>query len=141
MIIPDLNLLVYAYNDGAPFHYAAKHWWEGLINGTERIGIPWAVSTGFVRLMTHPRVLLNPLTPDRALDFVHDWFRFPHVTPVNPGGNHLVHFRRSLDAAGVGADLVTDCHIAALAVEYQAEVHSNDTDFSRFPGLRWRNPL
>ncbi len=61
--------------------------------------------------------------------------------PINPGTDHLVHFRRNLLAAGVGANLVTDCHIAAVAMEYQAEVHSNDMDFSRFPGLRWRNPL
>ena len=141
MIIPDLNLLVYAYNDGAPFHDPARLWWERLVNGAERIGIPWVVSTGFVRLMTHPRVLERPLTPDKAVDYVTEWFRFPHVAPVNPGGDHIALFGRSLDAAGVGANLVTDAHIAALAMEYQAEAHSNDTDFSRFPGLRWRNPL
>ena len=99
------------------------------------------VSAGFVRLMTHPRVLVQPATPAEAVDCVREWFLFPHVVPVNPGSGHLVHFRRNLVAAGVGANLVTDAHIAAVAMEYQAEVHSNDTDFSRFPGLRWRNPL
>ena len=141
MIIPDINLLVYAYNDGAPFHDSARQWWEDLVNRGERIGIPWVVSTGFVRLMTHPKVLEHPLSPEETVDVVGGWFRFPHLSPVNPGGEHLVHFRRNLYAAGVGANLVTDAHIAALAMEYQAEVHSNDTDFSRFPGLRWRNPL
>ena len=91
--------------------------------------------------MTHPRVLAHPATPEEAVDYVREWFRFPHVTPINPGAEHLTHLHRSLSAAGVGANLVTDAHIAALAMEYQAEVHSNDTDFSRFPGLRWRNPL
>ena len=66
---------------------------------------------------------------------------FLHVTTVNPGAGHLTFFRRNLVAAGVGGNLVTDAHIAALSMEYQAEVHSNDTDFGRFPGLRWRNPL
>ena len=141
MIVPDLNLLVYAYNDGAPRHHSARRWWESLVNGVERVGIPWVVSTGFVRLMTHPKVLVYPATPEQAVDYVREWFRFPHVTPINPGSDHLTHLRRSLAAAGVGANLVTDAHIAALAKEYQAEVHSNDTDFSRFPGLRWRNPL
>ena len=141
MIIPDLNLLVYAYNDGAPLHDAARFWWEGLVNGTERIGIPWAVSTGFVRLMTHPRVLTHPLTLAEAVEYLSQWFQFHHVTPINPGGEHLRHFSRTLDAAGVGGNLVTDSHLAALAMEYQAEIHSNDMDFSRFPGLRWRNPL
>ncbi len=141
MIVPDLNLLVYAYNDGAPLHTSAREWWEGLVNGVERVGIPWVVSIGFVRLITHPRVVVHPVTSDVAVDYIQNWFRFPHITPINPGTEHINHLRRSIAAAGVGADLVTDSHIAALAMEYQAEVHSNDSDFSRFPGLRWRNPL
>ena len=141
MIVPDLNLLTYAYNDGSPLHDPARQWWEDLINGAERIGVPWVVSTGFVRLMTHPRVLARPAAPLEAVEYVREWFRFAHVSPLDPGAEHISHFRRNLDAAGVGANLVTDAHIAALAMEYQAEVHSNDTDFSRFPGLLWRNPL
>ena len=141
MIVPDLNLLIYAYNDGAPYHDSAIKWWEDLVNGVERVGIPWAVSIGFVRLMTHPRVLIHPVTVQEAVDHVQKWFSFPHITPINPGAEHMNHLSQSLTAAGVGANLVTDSHIAALAMEYQAEVHSNDGDFSRFPGLRWRNPL
>ena len=141
MIIPDLNLLVYAHSDGAPFHAPARRWWEDLINGRERVGISWIVATGFVRLMTHPSVLASPAAPAKAVDLVAEWFRFPQVVPANPGADHLSLFRRNLVVAGVGANLVTDAHIAALAMEYQAEVHSNDSDFSRFPGLRWRNPL
>ena len=76
-----------------------------------------------------------------ALEVVRDWFRFPHITPINPGPDHFTLFQQNLLAAGVGGNLVTDAHIAALAMEYQAEVHSNDLDFRRFPGLRWRNPL
>ena len=141
MIVPDLNLLVYAHNYSTPFHDPARIWWEGLVNGSERVGVPWIVLAGFVRLMTHPRMLANPVTPVEAVDYVREWFRFPHVMPINPGVGHLDHFQRNLKAAGVGGNLVTDAHIAALAMEYQAEAHSNDTDFSRFPGLRWRNPL
>lgn len=141
MIVPDLNLLLYAYNDGAPFHDAARRWWEASVNGAERVGVPWAVSTGFVRLMTHPRVLADPATPTTAAGYVDEWFRVPNVIPLNPGRDHLALFRRCLHAAGVGANLVTDAQLAALAMEYQAELHSTDTDFSRFPGLRWRNPL
>ncbi len=141
MIVPDLNLLVYAYNDGSPLHDSARRWWEGLVNGTERIGISWLVAAGFVRLLTHPRVLARPTVAAMAVDYVEEWFRFPNVTPLNPGREHLTLFRRNLTAAGVGANLVTDAHLAALAMEYQAEVHSNDADFGRFPGLRWRNPL
>lgn len=141
MIVPDLNLLIYAHNDRAPWHAPAKRWWEGLMNATERVGVPWVVSIGFVRLMTSPAVLARPVSPEEAIEHVAAWFRFHHVFPVNPGADHLAHFASNLAAAGVGANLVTDAHIGAVAMEYQAEVHSNDSDFSRFPGLRWRNPL
>ena len=141
MIVPDLNLLIYAYNDEAPLHSPARRWWEDLVNGTERVGVPWVVTSGFVRLLAQRGVRAYPATPERAVGFVQEWFSFPHVAPLNPGVEHLTLFRRVLSASGAGANLVTDAHIAALAIEYQAEVHSNDTDFARFPGLRWRNPL
>ena len=141
MIVPDVNLLVYAYNDAAPLHDPARRWWEGLVNGTALVGVPWVVVAGFVRVLTHRSVREQPATPAQAMDFVVEWFRFPNVTPLNPGSEHLKLFRRALAAAGVGGNLVTDAHVAALAIEYQAEVHSNDSDFGRFPGLRWRNPI
>ena len=141
MIIPDTNMLVYAYHTVSPFHEPARRWWEGLINGTEHIGLPWVVTTGFVRIMTRPGAMVPPATLGFAVDHVQGWFRFPHVAPVNPGPEHLTLFRRNLLAAGVGGNLATDSHIAALAMEYGAEVHTNDRDFSRFPGLRWLNPL
>ena len=99
------------------------------------------VTTGFVRLLTHPSLREHPATLTQAMDFVDEWFRAPHVSPLNPGRQHVALMRSALEAAGVAGNLATDAHIAALAIEYQAELHSNDTDFSRFPGLRWRNPL
>ena len=96
---------------------------------------------GFVRLMTGTRFMQRPQHVEVAIDFVREWFQFPHITPINPGPDHFTLFHQNLLAAGVGGNLVTDAHIAALAMEYQAEVHSYDTDFARFPGLRWRNPL
>jgi hypothetical protein len=141
VIVPDLNLLIYAYNDGTPQHTPARRWWEDLLNGTERVGMPWVVTTGFVRLVTQRGPLGRPMTLEQVLDYVQEWFVFPHVAPLNPGAEHLTLFRQALAASGVGGNLATDAHIAALAMEYQAEVHSNDADFARFPGLRWRNPL
>ena len=129
MIVPDLNLLIYAYNDATPLHGPARSWWEDIVNGTERVGVPWVVAAGFVRLMTHRRVLSNPITAEQAVDYVQEWFRSSHVAPLNPGTDHLTLLRSALSAAGVGGNLVTDAHIAALAIEYQAELHSND------PGL------
>lgn len=111
------------------------------MNGNERIGIPWAVVSGFVRMITNRSAYANPATPSHAFDLVNEWFESPNVVTINPGSGHLDLFRRNLEAAGVGGNLVTDAHIAAIAMEYQAEVHSNDSDFVRFPGLRWHNPL
>ncbi len=141
MIVPDLNLLVYAHSEEVPLHSLARQWWEQLVNGEERIGVPWIVATGFVRLMTHPGVQTRPTTTDQAVNMLRAWFQFPAVNPLNPGPQHIAILGALLAAAGIGGNLVTDAHIAALAIEHQAEVHSNDRDFARFPGLRWHNPL
>ena len=141
MIVPDTNLLLYAYREEVPFHHPAREWWETLVNGSERIGIPWSVVSTFVRLITNRSAYANPATPSQAFDFVNEWLESPNVLVINPGAGHLGLFRRNLEVAGVGGNLVTDAHIAALAMEYQAEVHTNDGDFARFPGLKWRNPL
>jgi toxin-antitoxin system PIN domain toxin len=141
MILPDINLLVYAYNRDAPHHAESRTWWEGLLNGTQSVGLPWAVVCGFVRLMTHPAVLVTPLGPERAVGHVRSWFDFPSVEVLEPGPRHLEIFERILGTVGVAGNLTTDAHLAAIAIEHQCELHSNDADFSRFPGLRWRNPL
>ena len=141
MIIPDINLLVYAYDDGAAHHDIARRWWDGLLGGEEEVGLPWSVTTGFVRLMSNPRAVSIALSPVEAADYVIAWFQRNHIVPLNPDTTHLEHFSRNLAVAGSGTNLVSDAHIAALAIEYSAEVHSNDSDFNRFPGVRWSNPL
>ena len=141
MIIPDTNLLVYAYNNEVAQHVTARQWWESMLTGNESIGIPWVVSTGFIRLMTNPRVVVSPISTSDAVEHVREWFQYEHVTPINPGSGHLTHLHQILQVAGRGGNLVTDAHIAAVAMEHQAEVHTyNESDFARFPGLRWRNP-
>lgn len=141
MIVPDVNLLIYAYTDDVAFHEAARRWWEVACSGTERVGLPWAVTSGFVRIVTKREAAIRPVPIEPVLDVVSEWFSLPHVAPLNPGAQHLAILRRLLVEAGVGGNLVSDAHIAALAIEHQAEVHSNDSDFARFSGLRWRNPL
>lgn len=141
MIVPDLNLLVYAYSRDAREHEGARRWWEELLGSGGPVGIPWAVSLGFVRLMTHPSVLERPLEPVRAVAHVRSWLDRPNVEPLDPGSRHLEILERLLGEAGVAGNLTTDAHLAAIAIERQAELHSNDADFGRFAGLRWRNPL
>jgi len=141
MIIPDVNLLVYAHNRGAAGHERARTWWEDLVDREQPIGIPWAVILGFVRLVTHPSVLVAPVAPLDALVHVGGWLEQPSVRIVEPGPRHLDVLRDLFASTGVAGSLTMDTHLAALAIEHQAELHSNDGDFVRFPGLRWRNPI
>lgn len=141
MIVPDLNLLLYAHNDRAPLHGNARDWWEGCLSDTRPIGLPWVVLLGFVRLTTAGRLLAKPLASRRALEIVRSWLTRPHVRILEPGPRHLDLLESlAVDFPTLG-NLATDAHLAALAIEYQAELHSNDADFTRFSGLRWRNPL
>ncbi|MCP5522006.1 MAG: type II toxin-antitoxin system VapC family toxin [Verrucomicrobiales bacterium] len=141
MIIPDVNLLVYAHNDRAPAHRAAKDWWEDCLNGRTPVGIPWVVAAAFVRLMTHPRILKSPLPVGQAVTHVRLWLEQPVARILQPGTRFATIFFGYLEALGTGGDLTTDAQLAALAVEHQAVLHSNDADFARFSGLRWINPL
>ncbi|HUF62571.1 MAG TPA: type II toxin-antitoxin system VapC family toxin [Verrucomicrobiales bacterium] len=141
MIIPDVNLLIYAHNDQAPQHAKARAWWEGLMNGRTPVGLPWITIGGFIRLMTHPRILATPLDVSSTLAYVRAWLSQPPVRIVQPGSRFEQLFLDYLALLGAAGNLTTDAQLAALAVEHQAELHSSDTDFARFDGLRWRNPL
>ena len=63
MILPDINLLLYAYNEALPQHAAARAWWENLMTNERAVAIPWAVAFGFIRLTTYPTVFRDPLPP------------------------------------------------------------------------------
>ena len=141
MIIPDVNLLVYAYNSDAPHHRQAKTWWEQSVRGGQPVAIPWVVALGFLRIMTSRSVLPQPMDVGTALGHVTSWLDQPTVLLLQPGPRHLGLLTSFGEAGVLTAALMTDAHIAALAIENQATVHSNDSDFSRFPGLHWINPL
>lgn len=140
MIVPDLNLILYAYNSGSNDHLAAKKWWENLMLGSAPVGLPWVVAVGFVRLSTARGVFAQPSTVNASVGCVESWLVRPNVILLNPGPRHLELLKHNLEGTAGGA-LTTDAHLAALAMEHQAELHSNDADFGRFPGLRWKNPL
>jgi toxin-antitoxin system PIN domain toxin len=141
MIVPDVNLLVYAYSRRAPMHLAARKWWEATLDEGTPVGIPWAVLCGFIRVTTHPAVLDPPLRVERTLEFVRSWLERPGVRILEPGPRHLEILASLLTGLGVAGNLTTDAHLAAIAIEHQCEILSNDTDFGRFPGLRWHDPL
>lgn len=141
MILPDLNLLVYAYNRDIPQHRQAKAWWEAALSGTETVGIPWAVCLGFLRLVTNRRVMEQPWPPEHALQVIRSWLERAQVQILQPGPRHLDILEGFAAGKLLSSNLSTDAHLAALAVEFQAVVHSNDADFDRFPGVRRVNPL
>ena len=141
MIIPDINLLVHAYNEDSPVHSPARRWLEDLLSAPTPVGVPWVVALGFIRITTHPRVVSRPLTPDVACRHVETWLGQPQVMLIQAGDRHAAVLFDLLRRLGTAANLTTDAHLAALTIEYQAELHSTDADFARFAGLRWRNPL
>lgn len=141
MIIPDVNLLVFAHNNKAPQHHAARTWWERSLNGLSTIGLCWIVINGFLRLMTHPRVLVQPMPIDKAVTYAEAWLKQPCVRLIEPGKKFPFLFFNYLQQIGAGGNLTTDAYLAALAIEHHAELYSNDTDFSRFVSLHWKNPL
>jgi toxin-antitoxin system PIN domain toxin len=141
VIVPDINLLLYATISGFPEHARARRWWEELLGGDEDVGLAGPALFGFVRLGTNPRVFDRPLAVDAALARVEEWLQQPPVRFLLPGPRHLEIAFRLLRHVGTASNLTTDVQLAAHAIENQAEVHSNDGDFARFPDLRWTNPI
>lgn len=141
MIIPDVNLLVYAAAQGTPEHARARAWWESTLGNADPVGLTPPVVFGFLRLTTHRRVLVTPMTLERARGFVLEWLARPAVEYLRPGPRHLGLVLDLLVEVGSAGNLTTDAQIAASALEHNAVVASNDADFARFPGLRWTNPL
>jgi toxin-antitoxin system PIN domain toxin len=141
MIVPDVNLLLYAHVTAFPEHDRARRWWEGLMNGNRQVGIGAPALFGFIRLASNPRVLDRPLAVDDAVGRIEECLTRPHVHFVQPGPRHLEIAFGLLRHAGTAANLTTDAQLAALAIERQGELHSNDGDFARFPQLRWVNPI
>jgi hypothetical protein len=139
--LSDVNLLLYAYDTSSTHHERARLWLEERLSGVEAFGFAWATMLAFVRLVTNPRVFESPLRVDEALDIVDAWLAAPCATVLHAGPRHAVLLRQLLEPLGTAGNLTTDAHLAALALEHDAELCSADVDFSRFPGLRWFNPL
>lgn len=141
MIVPDVNLLVYAYDETSPDHGKARRWWEQVLSGSEPVGLPWVVVLAFTRLLTHPQICANPVSVDEVRRAVTGWVDLPHVRIIQLSNRALDLFFDLLEEAGMGGNLTTDALIALHAREHSATVCSNDRDFDRFPGIRWINPL
>lgn len=141
MIVPDINLLLHAYNADSPVHAEARAWWEEALNSTSLVGLPWVVMLGFIRITTSRQAMSDPLHVTTACAHVRAWLEQANVAVVHPGDRHAETLFGLLQTLGAAGNLTTDAHLAALAIEHQAELCSTDADFSRFPGLRWTNPI
>ena len=141
MILVDANLLLYAEDSLSAHHAAACSWWDEQLSGTDPVGLCWPVLTAFIRIATNPRLHQRPLTLNEACERVQSWFDQPCVRLLLPTEHHWRFFQQMLHAGGATGNLVTDAHLAAIAVERNGELCSTDSDFARFPGLNWRNPL
>lgn len=142
MLLPDVNVLVYAHrSDSIPSHAEYAEWLAGLATGPEPFALSVLVLSGFVRISTNDRVFNPPSTIDDAFGFLLELVERPTARVIGPGPDHLLIFERLCRDAGATGKLVADAQHAAIAIEHGCTMVSTDSDFDRFPGLRWRHPL
>ena len=141
MILPDVNVLVYAHREDAPDHAAYLAWLTNLIESDETYGMADIVLSGFIRVTTHPKVFNPPSTMEQAVAFVHDVCDQPSWVRIRTGVRHWEIFERLCRKAGIKGNLVPDAYLAALAFETGSTWVTIRRDFSRFPDLTWRHPL
>ena len=140
MILPDVNVLVHAHNADSAVHARARGWWDKCLSGPEGVGLAWAALLGFIRLTTNRRVLARPLAVREVMTRIESWLDLPHVHVAQPSNTHFVRLRAELERLGTAGNLTTDAHLAVLAMERGYILYTTDTDFARFPALRWMNP-
>jgi toxin-antitoxin system PIN domain toxin len=140
VVLPDVNVLVHAHREDADRHAPMRAWLEKALSGPGPVGVADLVLSGFVRVVTHPRVFRAPTPLARALDFAESVRSSPASVRVEPGEGHWEIFRDLCRSANAKGNLVPDAYLAALAIECGGEWITTDRDFARFPGLRWRIP-
>jgi toxin-antitoxin system PIN domain toxin len=137
----DANILLYAVNQDAPLHARARKWLEKVLSGSEPVIFDWTVLLAFLRLSTRTSVFPQPLSLSQAFDTMRSWLDQPCVEILDPVEAHLDVLEKLLHPLGTAGNLVSDAHLAALAIAYGADLCSCDGDFARFRDLRWVNPL
>lgn len=141
MIACDVNVLLNAMNVSTTEHPEVSEWFENALNGPTPVGIPSLVFSGYLRIITNPRVFERALKPEQALESVAAIRTAPAFVPIEPGPRHWEIFTdlcRNADAKG---NLVPDAYLAAIAIEHGCEWITADRGFGRYPGLSWRHPL
>ena len=138
MRLADTNLLVYAADKDSPHHAVSHKWLEDSLSDTRGLGLAWLSVIGFIRLTTHPRLSLIPRTVPEALSYVDDWLTHANCRILHPTIRHADILARLLLAVGTAGNLTNDAHLAALAIEHDAEIGTFNRDFKRFSGLKFQ---
>jgi toxin-antitoxin system PIN domain toxin len=141
LILVDVNILLYAEDSLSPLHQQARVWWDNQLSESGPTCLCWPVLSAFIRIGTNPRVFEHPLSLEQALNRVQSWLDQPGTRVIRPTEQHWAIFQLMLRDGQAVANLVTDAHLAALAVEHGCDLASTDSDFARFPKLKWINPL
>lgn len=141
MIVLDVNLLIYAYGSSFPEHKLAREWVEDTFSGDALIGLPWQTVSAFIRILTNPNLPGERFSTREIVAIVDEWLELPNVRVLSPGERHWPIFRQMLLEGQARGPMTTDAQLAALAIEHGGVLHTTDRDFSRFPELRWINPL
>ncbi len=141
MILPDVNVLIYAFRTDSEDHARYKDWLESVINGPTAYGIAPQVLAGLVRICTHPRIFRRPSSRSDAFAFCRTLLEQSNATVVEPGARHWSIFQDVCARAKTTGNLVQAAWFAALAIESGCEWITTDRDYARFPGLTWREPL
>jgi len=141
LILVDANILLYAEDSLSRHHDQARQWWDTQLSGSAPVCLCWTVMNAFIRIGTNPRVFERPLSLEEATSCVQGWLDQPCTRVVVPTERHWDVFRQLLVDGKATANLVMDAHLAALSIEHGCELQSADLDFSRFPKLKWTNPL
>ncbi len=140
MLLPDVNLLVYAHREDSPHHVQCLEWLEALINSDEAFAMSELVLSGFLRIVTHPKIFNPPSDLEDALSFIGQIRKQPNCILVFPKERHWGIFTKLCKEANAKGNLIPDAYHAALAIEAGCEWITTDRDFSRFSGLRWSSP-
>lgn len=141
MDLPDVNVLIYAHREDAPEHDKCAAWLTSLAGGTAAFALSSVTLGGFLRIVTNPRIF-KPATPmELALDFCRQLMARQTAAFLQPGPRHWAIMVDLIERSQVRGAMVSDAYLAALAIEHGCDLVTTDSDFARFPGLRWRNPL
>jgi len=140
VILPDANVLIYAFRNDSPDHLRYRAWLESVVNFSEAYGMSPQVLAGVVRIVSHPRIFSRPSRVSEAFAFARTLIEQPNAILVVPGDRHWRIFEQLCAVAAATGNLVQDAWYAALAIESGCEWITTDRDYARFPDLRWRAP-